>query len=330
MAISTNCPNCAALFRLGDEMAGKKVKCQKCAHIFVIPMAGEPSLPPVKRAPEMELDDAPAPSAKSAAGITATPKSKAPPSAPLDDDDDPDEPRSKKTSKPPPLSTSASRPPLKSRRRDEAKSGSGMMIVLFLFLGLGLVSCLICGGVAGWWVVSESKDNKPKPPVPIAVKDMKKDMMDGVKDFDKKMDGDMTRKEFPPIDGFKEKKNPPAGGIDVVLGANGVYVSANRLTEQDALFKDQFQQKKRHKLFLVQMQAGQQYQIDLMSQEFDAFLYVLQNNVILAFDDDGGEGLNSRIVFRPPNTGLYHIVATSLGGNSNGNFTLTVQRLGGK
>src|SRR6266851_3504150 len=37
MPIATSCPNCKALFRLADEMAGKKVKCQKCQSLFVVP-----------------------------------------------------------------------------------------------------------------------------------------------------------------------------------------------------------------------------------------------------------------------------------------------------
>ena len=34
MAITTTCPNCKARFRLADEMAEKKVRCQKCNGVF--------------------------------------------------------------------------------------------------------------------------------------------------------------------------------------------------------------------------------------------------------------------------------------------------------
>src|SRR5436190_19900664 len=37
MAIATTCPNCKAIFRLADELAGKTVKCQKCQQMFVVP-----------------------------------------------------------------------------------------------------------------------------------------------------------------------------------------------------------------------------------------------------------------------------------------------------
>ena len=37
MAISLICPSCQSPFRLGDELAGKMVKCQKCQHVFRVP-----------------------------------------------------------------------------------------------------------------------------------------------------------------------------------------------------------------------------------------------------------------------------------------------------
>src|SRR5687767_4726395 len=38
MAILTSCPGCSARFRLEDHLAGKKVRCQKCSHIFRAPL----------------------------------------------------------------------------------------------------------------------------------------------------------------------------------------------------------------------------------------------------------------------------------------------------
>src|SRR5262245_19372299 len=54
MPISTNCPKCAALFRLPDELAGRRVKCQRCGQIFQAPAAAAPaavSPPPPPSAP---------------------------------------------------------------------------------------------------------------------------------------------------------------------------------------------------------------------------------------------------------------------------------------
>lgn len=104
MAISTSCPSCQAVFRLADEMAGKKVKFQKCAHVFVIATPEVPAPPPA--IPNLELDDAPAPKPSEATAVTSAPSAaKA----------DPDEPSKKAPAKPPPLSKSASRPPLDMR-----------------------------------------------------------------------------------------------------------------------------------------------------------------------------------------------------------------------
>ncbi len=64
--------------------------------------------------------------------------------------------------------------------------------------------------------------------------------------------------------------------------------------------------------------------IDLESAEFDAFLVLKdsQGNVI-ATDDDGGTGLNSRIE-RVLAAGTYEIVASSFGPNQTGAYQLTV------
>jgi hypothetical protein len=81
-----------------------------------------------------------------------------------------------------------------------------------------------------------------------------------------------------------------------------------------------------HKLIVVKMEEGKTYQIDHMSRAFDAYLYLLgPDGNMLAQDDDGGEGLNSRIIHKAAKTGEYRMVATSLGGQSTGQFTFLVQ-----
>ena len=80
-----------------------------------------------------------------------------------------------------------------------------------------------------------------------------------------------------------------------------------------------------HKLFIVNLEKGKTYQIDHMSRNFDAYLYLIgPDGGILAQDDDGGEGLNSRIIHAANKDGEYRIVATSLGGRSFGQFTFQV------
>ena len=81
-----------------------------------------------------------------------------------------------------------------------------------------------------------------------------------------------------------------------------------------------------HKLFVVEMEEGKTYQVDHMSKAFDAFLYLQgPDGAVLAEDDDGGVGLNSRIVHKAGKAGEYRIVATSLDGRSTGEFTFMVE-----
>jgi predicted Zn finger-like uncharacterized protein len=51
MPIATTCPNCKAAFRLAETLAGKKVRCQKCRQVFVVPVP-EASPPPPPPAPK--------------------------------------------------------------------------------------------------------------------------------------------------------------------------------------------------------------------------------------------------------------------------------------
>ena len=59
MPITTTCPGCKARFRLPEELAGKQVRCQKCAQMFTVPMALAGLSAPAIAAPE----EAPIPAA---------------------------------------------------------------------------------------------------------------------------------------------------------------------------------------------------------------------------------------------------------------------------
>ena len=71
--------------------------------------------------------------------------------------------------------------------------------------------------------------------------------------------------------------------------------------------------------------AGGFVTIDLMSDDFDSYLYVVGPGLPEPLtDDDGGEGLNSRLDVSFPHDGVYRVVASSLGGTL-GTFTLRVR-----
>lgn len=81
----------------------------------------------------------------------------------------------------------------------------------------------------------------------------------------------------------------------------------------------------RMKVHLVHLEAGKTYIISLDSNDFDAYLRVESPaGRPLAEDDDGGGNLNARLEFRPTETGLFRVIATSWDGRV-GAFHLTVQ-----
>ncbi len=71
--------------------------------------------------------------------------------------------------------------------------------------------------------------------------------------------------------------------------------------------------------------AGQVIQVDLESDEFDTFIDLYQGTRWVAEDDDGGDGLDSRLVFTLPETGSYTICARSRYANRTGSYTLSLR-----
>jgi len=159
MAITTTCPNCKARFRLAEELAGKKVRCQKCDSVFEVPVfdgsTGTPTAPASSREPAEEQ-------AAPAAAVTIAPPAMpvAAPAPPGDEDDydnrrrrdDDDEPQPKKKSE-------SRRPPRRGRHCSPANAGSGMTAVILAIAGLAVFSCIICGGVGIAFVVLRDRPN---------------------------------------------------------------------------------------------------------------------------------------------------------------------------
>ncbi|WP_234278205.1 hypothetical protein [Billgrantia desiderata] len=72
---------------------------------------------------------------------------------------------------------------------------------------------------------------------------------------------------------------------------------------------------------IVIEEAGQ-YRLDLLSDDFDAYLELEGEGLFLS-DDDGGEGMNSRIVTHLE-AGTYRATARSYGNSESGSFTLSL------
>ena len=77
------------------------------------------------------------------------------------------------------------------------------------------------------------------------------------------------------------------------------------------------------KLYEVKLPAGKSYTITMTSSEFDSFLVVQDGaGKQLAFDDDGGGDLNSKIQFAPAKDGTFKVYAAAL--NGQGKYSLKI------
>jgi predicted Zn finger-like uncharacterized protein len=327
MPIATSCPNCKALFRLADEMAGKMVKCQKCQTLFVVPKSDATMTMPgilasAANKPAQEQAQ-PAPTASSPPQpIPLPPMPVNPPDAPAKAEQD--DRIEEGTLTPPPISN-RSRDGERSAprsRREKAQSRSGTLPVLFALLGLGAVACIGCSGAAAVWHFAAAK--RPEP---------------GKKGFAAK-----DKKGDRPVDGFKDKEVIPAPpGPPIVVNfvnfdPDGSFRQDNQLTKFDPVkFNPVHRENKRHKLYGVRLEANRTYQIDLISNDFDAFLYLVDDTgQVVAWDDDNGGGINNqdaRIIHTPIRSGGFFIQATHFSDvmdpniNAFGNFTLIVRRI---
>lgn len=78
----------------------------------------------------------------------------------------------------------------------------------------------------------------------------------------------------------------------------------------------------------LELTAGQRVIIDLMSDDFDAYLYVTGPGMDSPeLDDDGGDGLNSQLVFTAPASGTF-LVAASAFFSGEGSYTLRAMPAG--
>jgi hypothetical protein len=72
--------------------------------------------------------------------------------------------------------------------------------------------------------------------------------------------------------------------------------------------------------------AGQQVSIQVTSDAFDSYIYLIgPDGRIMAQDDDSGGGTNSQIQLSIPADGTYIIEVTSFNINSLGSFTLRIE-----
>lgn len=112
----------------------------------------------------------------------------------------------------------------------------------------------------------------------------------------------------------------PAVGTTSIGGTAHGTLSQASCTGPDGRFMDPW---------VIQVPETTTLQIDLTSADFDAYLILEDaNGAHLAEDDDGGVGLNSRLV-HTVTAGEYRIVATTFWSGEVGNYQITTQAVAG-
>lgn len=80
-----------------------------------------------------------------------------------------------------------------------------------------------------------------------------------------------------------------------------------------------------YNVWLLQGKRGQRLVIDLTSRAFDPYLVLRSSDgFLIGSDDDGGGNLASRLRTILPRTGTYRIIATSVGAQARGDYSLAV------
>jgi hypothetical protein len=125
----------------------------------------------------------------------------------------------------------------------------------------------------------------------------------------------------------KELTGDEGKPIELKLDKGSANFSGN-IARSDPRYNNQ----KIHKLFVIKLEEGKNYQIEMRSRAMDSYLYLIgPDGTVLAQDDDGGgrdpgalSGLDSKIVHKTGKAGEYRIVATSLGGRQTGDFIFKI------
>jgi hypothetical protein len=96
---------------------------------------------------------------------------------------------------------------------------------------------------------------------------------------------------------------------------------SNRMSENDYYLD----------LYTVSGETGQRIAIAMQSEDFDTLIEI--GRMVdgefqqLAVDDDGGEGLNSRLIFTFPEAGDYTVRARTFGANNTGGYTIEMSEV---
>jgi predicted Zn finger-like uncharacterized protein len=348
MPIATTCPKCQALFRLPDELGGRRVKCQKCAAVFEAPSAGlemtMPGMPVMSEAEPALVEELQTVASSAAPPAFALPPLllDAPSVPPKDefaaddqyDDSHPDRPS------PPSRKSEDDRRSPRSRRDDKPKAASSKVGVALGIFGLLMLAFITVGAIGIWWAVRNEAPHRRPINKDFAKKEIKNPPF--VNNPPVPNDGfNGIVEDRPNFDGFKDGKMPepppegPPGSIRIIFGTGGSFHHADKITLTDPKNLNGTRQK----LYIVRLEAGYTYQFDMKSPNPDAldpFLNLRDHEGrFIAWNDDIQQGIkrDARLIYTAKESGIYHLEATywrdnrKINDDSAGPYTLTVRHV---
>lgn len=355
MPITVNCPNCGGAMRVPDNLAGKKVKCPKCANIMALPTATEDAA--------AIQATAPAPAVPPPLAETSPPPRERPARDRRERDrDERGDERDDRYGR-----DRNDRDRDDDRYDDERyddvarvradRGGNNGMAIAGMVLGIvgfvvafvpciGWVLALIMGIVgatlSGIGLASANKLGSGKGMaiaglvlsilaiiwVPIWFFIVLGTTVNAANQaaiqFEQAVKNDPQFQKGFPFQPNVAPQGPPTPATGKLTLNNGQASQQSNLAENDP--RDRVRAQSACKVFTITMTAGKTYQIDMIrtvNENWDPYLRLEDPaGTQVAFNDDGAGNLNSRITFACPADGEYRIVATSLWGT--GNFTLQV------
>jgi hypothetical protein len=276
MSITTTCSGCKSLFRLPENLAGKKVRCQKCREMFLVP------------GPRAEEPPAPIPEASQPVGNASTPEpvseAPAPPTVAT-------EPAVASTAAAEPIADATlapvePAPPRKPLPPERAPSVLVSLALLVLFF-LGLAGIGVFSGI---WVATKIRPAIHVSAVPPLRLGEPVAGIDKLKDFNQFL---------------------PANVEFVVPGADGVVLVGGRLDDIFGIKHGKWNQEGPYKLYQMSLNQGTTYHFWVDGFGMRPRLRIVDGDKIVA--EEVQPAPNNRIIlaFQPKRTGDYLIWITA-------------------
>jgi serine protease Do len=119
---------------------------------------------------------------------------------------------------------------------------------------------------------------------------------------------------------------PGGGGGMTMAGTRGQILRGQVVSGQLSLGDARLADNSLFQAWAYYGQAGEVITLDVTSSDFDAFAVIQDGSGnVLSRDDDSGGGLNARITFALPYTGMYRLIANTYRQGATGTFTLSVR-----